>query len=526
MAVEACDRLYLDNIESWIEDDRSVVTYKRLCRVLGVNVNVAKQMLYEYFKAHEDKVHASYYVVGVVDGKASVGRLASIVYQEQLADVCAKFSTIETQHIYSIQPARPTNVTAILDTKEQGEDDSSTAVGGIVCTTCSKTSSVKQQSTIPAAQDSYSSASMNTASVRAELTKHTPATSQATPASSNRGQTQQSNSGSNNANEGTSETSNNAKTKKKVSVANFFGSSKPAKKDVKAKKKTVQSDLKSSLSSNNAEKVKQGNRGKELPTASSSKSTKEELSTVAKKESSKETKRETTKVGTRRAESEAEEMPSKKKKRRLIVESDDDDEEEADVENIKVTVSNAQKDHKDTASKATVPPPPADVDMDDDDLAGLDDDLVGMDDAAPTTEVPAAADPAPTVDDDDADDVMAIDFDEPAPPSQVVKAPESKKQTFMKGGYMVTEFKKTSVCDKANLRPTPQNEGNRTTTNVGEKAPPKQEGAASTSASTSSGKKPKTIPAGTSKSKPKPKAKKKGSKATGTNSIASFFGKK
>ncbi|XP_069825592.1 DNA polymerase delta subunit 3 isoform X2 [Dendropsophus ebraccatus] len=122
------DELYLENIDELITDHNKIVTYKWLSHTLGVHVNQAKQMLYDYVtrKRKENtsaQVHVTYLVTGkcVQDGhpcpavtRRQAGAMSLLLHQyhkvavvreEKLEAAKSKLTVVGTVHVYSIQKA-------------------------------------------------------------------------------------------------------------------------------------------------------------------------------------------------------------------------------------------------------------------------------------------------------------------------------------------------------------------------------------------------------------------------------------
>ncbi|KAK3380124.1 DNA polymerase subunit Cdc27 [Lasiosphaeria ovina] len=130
--------------ENVVAEDK-VITYRLLSRALKINVNVAKQMLYDFHKTQNEKrpgvVHATYLVYGI---KASTGAVSrsqngadgdvemassmpdaeslaevvptftlSLIPEEQLKDALADFEEVSSIHVYSVGP-HPTKDMALL----------------------------------------------------------------------------------------------------------------------------------------------------------------------------------------------------------------------------------------------------------------------------------------------------------------------------------------------------------------------------------------------------------------------------
>ncbi|KAM6918567.1 DNA polymerase delta subunit 3 [Xenentodon cancila] len=103
------DELYLDNIDEFVNDHNKIVTYKWLSLTLGVHVNTAKQMLYQYLdhkrKESSPQLHATYLVSGKFVDNGQTCHKVSIVREDKLEDFKAKMSLVVSVHIYSVQKA-------------------------------------------------------------------------------------------------------------------------------------------------------------------------------------------------------------------------------------------------------------------------------------------------------------------------------------------------------------------------------------------------------------------------------------
>ncbi|XP_054623320.1 DNA polymerase delta subunit 3 isoform X2 [Dunckerocampus dactyliophorus] len=103
------DELYLDNIDEFVNDHDTIVTYKWLSLTLGVHVNTAKQMLFHYLdhkrKESSAQLHATYLVSGKCVDNGHTSHKVSLVREDQLEDFKSKMSLIVSVHVYSVQKA-------------------------------------------------------------------------------------------------------------------------------------------------------------------------------------------------------------------------------------------------------------------------------------------------------------------------------------------------------------------------------------------------------------------------------------
>ncbi|RMC01770.1 hypothetical protein DUI87_21788 [Hirundo rustica rustica] len=104
------DELYLENIDEFVTDQNRVVTYKWLSYTLGVHVNQAKQMLYDYVERKRKEnsgaqLHVTYLVAGNLLQNGHVCHKVAVVREDALEAMKSKLSTIASVHVYSIQKA-------------------------------------------------------------------------------------------------------------------------------------------------------------------------------------------------------------------------------------------------------------------------------------------------------------------------------------------------------------------------------------------------------------------------------------
>ncbi|XP_010219594.1 PREDICTED: DNA polymerase delta subunit 3, partial [Tinamus guttatus] len=86
------------------------VTYKWLSYTLGVHVNQAKQMLYDYVERKRKEnsgaqLHVTYLVAGNLIQNGHTCHKVAVVREDQLEAMKAKLATLASVHVYSIQKA-------------------------------------------------------------------------------------------------------------------------------------------------------------------------------------------------------------------------------------------------------------------------------------------------------------------------------------------------------------------------------------------------------------------------------------
>jgi DNA polymerase delta subunit 3 len=128
-------KLYLQNVEEYVMDEDKIVTYKWLSKNLGIHVNTAKQLLYTFATEQKNNVHITYLVGGFLsDG---TGCKIQIVPEEDLIRVKAKFKTLTSEHVYSVQKTKALPDLAILYAVDKHERDKNDICKRLSAITCS-----------------------------------------------------------------------------------------------------------------------------------------------------------------------------------------------------------------------------------------------------------------------------------------------------------------------------------------------------------------------------------------------------
>ncbi|XP_054555514.1 DNA polymerase delta subunit 3 isoform X2 [Talpa occidentalis] len=104
------DQLYLENIDEFVTDQNKIVTYKWLSYTLGVHVNQAKQMLYDYVERKRKEnsgaqLHVTYLVSGSLVQNGHSCHKVAVVREDKLEAVKSKLAVTASIHVYSIQKA-------------------------------------------------------------------------------------------------------------------------------------------------------------------------------------------------------------------------------------------------------------------------------------------------------------------------------------------------------------------------------------------------------------------------------------
>lgn len=105
MSAKSMDH-YLEILNGYVYDDDKVVTYKWLSKELEVHVNIAKQVLWEFWQKHqeEDNITSTVMLIGYLK---SGGMRVEVVKQSNLDTAKDKFNKIISEHLYSIQKSIP-----------------------------------------------------------------------------------------------------------------------------------------------------------------------------------------------------------------------------------------------------------------------------------------------------------------------------------------------------------------------------------------------------------------------------------
>ncbi|XP_014212680.1 DNA polymerase delta subunit 3 [Copidosoma floridanum] len=97
---------YESTLKSYIHDDDKLVTYKWLSKELEIHVNVAKDILKQFYEKYQSRgdIVATYLLIGrLKDGSIRI----EVVQESNLDAAKKKFVTIDCQHLYSLQKCLP-----------------------------------------------------------------------------------------------------------------------------------------------------------------------------------------------------------------------------------------------------------------------------------------------------------------------------------------------------------------------------------------------------------------------------------
>ncbi|XP_031826460.1 uncharacterized protein LOC116424329 isoform X2 [Nomia melanderi] len=97
---------YLETVAGYIFDNDKLVTYKWLSKELEVHVNIAKQILWEFWqqKKNEKTFDCTFLLMGTLEDG---GMRVEVVKEKDLSTAKEKFNKIMSEHVYSLQKVLP-----------------------------------------------------------------------------------------------------------------------------------------------------------------------------------------------------------------------------------------------------------------------------------------------------------------------------------------------------------------------------------------------------------------------------------
>jgi len=113
------DSMYKDNLSEWIYDEHKLITYHYLSVTLGVHINMAKQMLYEFYteekkkqkKGKGRKLEAMFLLSGTEartgDSDELLKCTTTLCSDEKLEEQKSKLKSLYSVHVYSLQSLLP-----------------------------------------------------------------------------------------------------------------------------------------------------------------------------------------------------------------------------------------------------------------------------------------------------------------------------------------------------------------------------------------------------------------------------------
>ncbi|XP_074160167.1 LOW QUALITY PROTEIN: DNA polymerase delta subunit 3 [Sminthopsis crassicaudata] len=148
------DQLYLENIDEFVTDQNKIVTYKWLSYTLGVHVNQAKQMLYDYVERKRKEnsgaqLHVTYLVSGNLVQNGNSCHKVAVVREDKLEAVKSRLAVTASIHVYSVQKAMLKDSGPLFNTDYD--------ILKTNLQSCSKFSAIRCAAAIPRAPDEISS---------------------------------------------------------------------------------------------------------------------------------------------------------------------------------------------------------------------------------------------------------------------------------------------------------------------------------------------------------------------------------
>ncbi|KAK9833500.1 hypothetical protein WJX84_002930 [Apatococcus fuscideae] len=96
----------LQELEVVVGEELQVVSFKWLSRRYGLQVNIAKQLLFAFVERHKSKVKATYLLAGWTKSEPSQ-HIVRLVDQDKLLKSRETLAPVTSLHVYSIQPTQP-----------------------------------------------------------------------------------------------------------------------------------------------------------------------------------------------------------------------------------------------------------------------------------------------------------------------------------------------------------------------------------------------------------------------------------
>ncbi|XP_011646776.1 DNA polymerase delta subunit 3-like [Pogonomyrmex barbatus] len=129
---------YLETLAGYIFDNDKLVTYKWLSKELHVHVNVAKQILWEFYQNYNknNNIECTYLLIGLLKDK---GMRVEVVKESNVSKAKEKFSKIISEHLYSVH--KPLADLELLANSDSGDINYS----AIKCDACKERSDEEMQ---------------------------------------------------------------------------------------------------------------------------------------------------------------------------------------------------------------------------------------------------------------------------------------------------------------------------------------------------------------------------------------------
>lgn len=130
---------YMETLAGYVFDNDKLVTYKWLSKELQIHVNLAKQILLEFYeKYHKDNIECTYLLIGHLKDN---GMRMEVVKESALSKAKEKFNKIISEHLYSVH--KPLDDLNLLASEFSGAGDVN--YSAIKCDACKERSDEEMQ---------------------------------------------------------------------------------------------------------------------------------------------------------------------------------------------------------------------------------------------------------------------------------------------------------------------------------------------------------------------------------------------
>ncbi|XP_018346926.1 PREDICTED: DNA polymerase delta subunit 3-like [Trachymyrmex septentrionalis] len=137
MSTETSNK-HLETLAGHVFDNDKLVTYKWLSKELHIHVNIAKQMLWDFYQKYQsnNNIECTYLLIGHLKEK---GMRVEVVKGSNLSEAKEKFNKIISEHVYSVH--KPIADLELLATSGSGD----TAYSAIKCDACKERTDEEMQ---------------------------------------------------------------------------------------------------------------------------------------------------------------------------------------------------------------------------------------------------------------------------------------------------------------------------------------------------------------------------------------------
>ncbi|XP_018358605.1 PREDICTED: DNA polymerase delta subunit 3-like isoform X2 [Trachymyrmex cornetzi] len=129
---------HLETLAGHVFDNDKLVTYKWLSKELHIHVNIAKQILWDFYQKYQNNnnIECTYLLIGHLKEK---GMRVEVVKGSNLSEAKEKFSKIISEHVYSVH--KPIADLELLATSGSGD----TTYSAIKCDACKERTDEEMQ---------------------------------------------------------------------------------------------------------------------------------------------------------------------------------------------------------------------------------------------------------------------------------------------------------------------------------------------------------------------------------------------